>query len=178
MRLFIGIPFDDPTLENIITMQESCMHIMDKGVLTQREQLHMTLIFLGEVPPQQVPVIVTCMEKISLEAFTLTFNHLGTFRQQQGALLWLGISPQPTCISMQKELAAAIRNKGYTLENRKFTPHVTIARKVIWNKASQSAEKSIKVIEYTASVKKICLYQSSFIHGRLEYSVIHTQNLH
>ena len=55
MRLFIAIQFDERILDELIDFQEELMSQGVKGNYTTRENLHITLAFIGDYPnPDEV----------------------------------------------------------------------------------------------------------------------------
>ena len=48
MRLFIAINFDDAFLDALVSMQEDLKSAGAIGNFTKRENLHMTLAFIGD----------------------------------------------------------------------------------------------------------------------------------
>ena len=64
MRLFIAICFDDNMLDSLAEIQDDLRRCGVKGSYTPRENLHMTLAFIGEYDdPEQV---VEVMQKVPL----------------------------------------------------------------------------------------------------------------
>ena len=63
MRLFLSVNFDDKTKEHFSKIQERLMG-QGKGRLTSPENLHMTLVFFGEMPEELEPIICTAIRTI------------------------------------------------------------------------------------------------------------------
>jgi RNA 2',3'-cyclic 3'-phosphodiesterase len=92
------------------------------------EKVHMTLAFLGEVPDEARTAARRAASRIRARAFTVALDHVGAFRR--AGVAWAGSSvPPPALLSLQRRLDDRLRDCGFTLEERPFTPHVTLARR-------------------------------------------------
>lgn len=93
-------------------------------------QLHVTLIFLGQVPEEGVPAIRAALDRpFTLPVFTLQAAGLGTF-PPRGAprVIWVGIGDgQASLVRLHEETAARLEPLGF-LPDRRFTPHLTLGR--------------------------------------------------
>lgn len=49
MRLFLSIPLDEKTRREIIAIRNKLRNHAESGRFTQEENLHLTLVFLGEI---------------------------------------------------------------------------------------------------------------------------------
>ncbi len=121
MRLFFSIDPPD-TLQQQVTRQ--CPQI--KGTkLTPTHQLHLTLLFMGEQPDQTVTEIAAALNTLKVTPFTLTTDRIGHFNS---GIIWLGLKPCRLLLQLQKQLCHRLRQQGLTFEQRKFIPHITLAR--------------------------------------------------
>lgn len=94
-----------------------------------RGQLHLTLAFLGQVEDQQVAVARDLAKGITQSPFELNVQGLGCFGSpEKPKILWAGVSPENALRELQKNLATALTDNGFTLENPSFKPHITLSR--------------------------------------------------
>jgi 2'-5' RNA ligase len=97
----------------------------------RREQLHITLKFLGDITPEQMLGLDTNLSRIGgVRPFDVALSGAGAFPDMAGAsVLWLGISGGGERLSklasFVDKAAAAV---GCEPERRGFHPHLTIAR--------------------------------------------------
>ncbi len=94
--------------------------------------IHLTLAFLGELSDDQVAR--------ALEAATMTAGHakpfsyrlarLGVFGSpRQPRVIWLGIDePSGALLRLQRVLNEGLAQRGFTVDARPFSPHLTLAR--------------------------------------------------
>jgi 2'-5' RNA ligase len=92
------------------------------------EKLHLTLAFIGEVGAERVGILAGCAA-FRARRFRLELDRIGGFRR--AGVAWAGTSAPPAgLIALQEKLAARVGASGFALEEREFTPHVTLARRV------------------------------------------------
>ena len=170
MRLFIAINFDGQTKEKILAVQDR-LREQGQGKFTRRENLHLTLAFLGEVPPGRVEAIHRAMDHTAISPLSLTFDHTGRFRQEGGDLWWLGLGENEALMALQQELAGHLSTEGFPLESRPFAPHITLARQV---RLTASAHPDQLLGEpFSTQIHAISLMHSQQIGGRLTYTELH-----
>jgi 2'-5' RNA ligase len=92
--------------------------------------LHLTLVFLGEVPQDRVEVARRAASAFHGSAFDLSLDRVGAFAR--AAVGWAGPSTVPEeLFRLQASLEAALRAAGFTIDDRPFAPHLTLARKQV-----------------------------------------------
>lgn len=94
-----------------------------------RENLHITLRFIGEVDEAAAADIDTALARIEAPAFDLALAGVGHF-ESRGRVrsLWAGVERGPALDHLQARIETACRRAGLPPEGRKFHPHVTLAR--------------------------------------------------
>lgn len=167
MRLFIAINFDKETKQNIIAVQRR-LRELGRGNFSRPENLHLTLAFLGEVAPERVAVIRRLMDKLNVPQLRLVFDHVGRFQRDGGDVWWIGLEPNKALLALQKELYHQLIDAGFQLDNRRFSPHITLARKVVLDKEPDRS----KLIEvpFATNVDTVSLMLSERIDGKLTYT--------
>lgn len=99
--------------------------------LTRRENWHITVAFLGDVPATRVPVAAAVMTEV---AATVTPLRLcvaggGTFGGSRDPILWAGIGGEVDGIRrLARLLQRALRRARLPVDDRPPRPHLTIAR--------------------------------------------------
>jgi 2'-5' RNA ligase len=94
--------------------------------------IHLTLAFLGELNDERLARAHEATDyaaRIS-QPFTYRLSGLGTFGPpRQPRVLWMGISePSGMLHVAQQALSLALEQRGFSLEKRPFSPHLTLAR--------------------------------------------------
>ncbi|MBQ8509679.1 MAG: RNA 2',3'-cyclic phosphodiesterase [Clostridia bacterium] len=162
MRLFIAIQFDPPTIRCLTDVQRQ----IRAGTLTIQENLHLTLVFLGEVEESRIPAVCRAMERSTVPPFTLRFGGSGRF----GEIVWAGIEPTAPLLTLQSALTANLATARFTLESRAYTPHVTLARKC------RDAVLP-EVPPFTMKARSFSLMKSEQIGGRQVYTELFRTDL-
>lgn len=101
------------------------------GRSSRADTIHLTLAFLGEVPEAALPTLCNLAAGFKAPSFELIIDRLGFWPHNQ--LLWAGCSTTPAplqdmVVDLQNKLIAA----GFAPDraDRRFTPHLTLLRKV------------------------------------------------
>jgi RNA 2',3'-cyclic 3'-phosphodiesterase len=116
------------------------------GRATPRAKIHLTLAFLGDVPPDRADDLVRAADTVKEKPFEVVLDRIGSFRHARVA--WVGAeSPAPALVSAEATLREALRSRGFGLEERPFTPHVTLVRKT----ERSLARAAIEPIAWTAA---------------------------
>ncbi|MBS0278174.1 MAG: RNA 2',3'-cyclic phosphodiesterase, partial [Proteobacteria bacterium] len=93
-----------------------------------REQLHLTLRFIGEVDGRQANDIDDALAAISAPRFTLALKGVGEFGGKKPHAVWAGVSDGQAVSHLNRKIEAALQRIGVAADERRFTPHVTLAR--------------------------------------------------
>lgn len=94
------------------------------------ENLHVTLKFLGETDPGKLRAIQKALSSIQdASAVTLSFRGLGFFpNEKRPRVFWVGMDGSGNLKTLADAIDREMHKLGFALENRPFTPHLTLAR--------------------------------------------------
>ena len=90
--------------------------------------LHLTLLFLGNQPAEQLLPIQALADKISATRFDFCLDSFGWFPGARVA--WLGGDPPPEAVRLVDELSIEMIGLGLKFDRRPFHPHITLFRQV------------------------------------------------
>jgi 2''-5'' RNA ligase len=173
MRTFIAIRFDEAIKEKITEVQDKLRDAAEKGHFTDRDNLHLTLIFLGEVSPNDIMDINEAMKNAAADfegsGFTLKVSGPGRFKKKGGDICWLGFENSSPLMEIYTLLSDELYEMGFDIEDRPYTPHLTLGRQIRadW----QDFTYGINDIKFPVqTVKSISLMESSRVNGKLVYS--------
>jgi len=124
MRLFVGIAIPDPVAQSLALLQAG----VPGARWATREQLHLTLRFIGEADGAMARDIDDVLASISVPRFTLSLHGVGTFGGRDPRQLWAGVRDNEVLLRLQKKIEAGLQRIGLPAEERKFTPHVSLAK--------------------------------------------------
>jgi 2'-5' RNA ligase len=124
IRLFVAIDLPDEVAEPLARLQTGV-----PGARWQtREQLHLTLRFIGEVDERDAAAIDDALAAIHEPRFTLELKTVGAFGGKNPRALWAGVAANDALKHLQRKIETALQRLGLEAEERKYTPHVTLAR--------------------------------------------------
>jgi len=100
------------------------------GRISRRENIHLTLAFLGERPAAALPALAEAGRRVAATSFELCIDRLGFWRHNQ--LLWAGCAPSSGLDALVAQLGAALAAAGGPAPERQhpFKSHLTLARKL------------------------------------------------
>ncbi len=125
MRLFVALdlPWD---------LREA-LHGLARGLPGARwvpeENLHLTLRFIGELPPHRAEEADLALATLRGKRFQLSLSGVGTVnRGGREVALWAGVERNPQLEHLQAKIETALQRAGLPPEKRRFNPHITLAR--------------------------------------------------
>lgn len=135
------------------------------------EQMHMTLVFAGELDPANVEGLREAVRSIDVPHLSLALTGLGHFPERgEPRVVWAGLGGDVEALTkLFEDLSERAARHGVPREKRTFVPHVTLGRvKSAFGAyalidALQAAAKDLnpKPFEPTGLV----LYQSELLRG-------------
>lgn len=177
MRLFIAINFEDKLKNAIQNIIQDIKKYSKQGRFVENEHMHLTLEFLGEIPPAKVGLIEEAMGKISDRPFTLELSEIGYFKRRGGSIYWIGLERNKALLRIQKKLHNLLLESGFELEDREYRPHLTIGRKVTMDRDFNPGKYIGQLKKLKITVDKIDLMKSENIDGQLKHTVIFSKEL-
>jgi 2'-5' RNA ligase len=133
-RIFCAIELPATIRERVLLSIADLKEVVpDARVSWAREtSLHLTLKFLGEIPPTSVPDFSNALARavVGMKSFPIRFEETGAFPTRgQPRVLWIGTNDYSGKLA---ELHAKVEEEsalaGFAREARSFHPHLTIAR--------------------------------------------------
>ena len=129
MRLFIAVVFPEDIKDALIRCGEIARRSLNGGRVTTRENLHLTLVFLGEIEEARLPGIEAAMEECPSPPLEISVGKWGRFRQRGGDVLWREIRGGNALFALQHRLTRALLRQGFEVEDRPYVPHLTMLRR-------------------------------------------------
>lgn len=142
----------------------------DAGSPVAFGNIHLTLVFLGSVGPDQHHCLENMAAEIRGEAFVLSLDELGYWKRSR--ILWLGSSRTPRALlDLVAALHAGIRRCGFVPETRPYAAHVTLARKT----RRRPRQGTVDCVQWP--VKKFVLVESTTSAAGPRYEVLQCWSL-
>jgi 2'-5' RNA ligase len=124
IRLFVALALPDPIAEGLLLMQGG----VPGARWSEREQLHLTLRFIGEVDGRDAAAIDDALAAIRAPRFKLELKGIGEFGGKNPRALWAGLRDDTAVQHLQRKIESALQRIGLPAEERKFAAHITLAR--------------------------------------------------
>ncbi|NMB66904.1 RNA 2',3'-cyclic phosphodiesterase [Candidatus Woesearchaeota archaeon] len=167
MRCFISLDIPEEIKNEIIKIQEKIPEFIGKK--TEKENLHLTLKFLGEINKNQLEIIKEKLKEIKFQELNLSINSIGVFIQKNRIILWLKISGAE---ELQKKIDFLL--KEIFPEEKRFMSHLTIARikKLKDKKSFFEFINNFKFQPFSFNINSFSLKQSVLTKIKPEYKTI------
>lgn len=164
-RLFFALWPDDEQRQAMVRWIDA-LGLGSQGRPVTEHNLHITMVFLGDTPPDRQACCMARADEVVASPFVLRFDRIGYFRRAQ--VLWAGVSILPPMLmALHRHLVQALVPCGYRPEPREFTPHLTLRRKLTRKPDSPAAPSPLEW-----SVGQFCLVSSTLTPQGANYSVV------
>lgn len=125
IRLFVALCLPPPVRVRLRMLQAG----VPGAKWTPEENLHLTLRFIGEVDEPAFIDIAEALGEVAAPAFALQLAGVGQFGDRRRAhALWAGAKPSEALGLLRGRVETALSRAGVARDERKYLPHVTLAR--------------------------------------------------
>jgi len=180
LRAFIAVKIPStPLLRKVLKRLET----MGRSVKpVSADKLHVTLKFLGDTDPKMISEISNALSESAAGEPTIDLQiiGLGAFpRIQRPSVIWAGLEDGETMVRIADSLEEKLQRLGFPKEQRKFQPHLTLAR--IRSKPPEELAELINENQRTefgvVSVESVKLFQSELESHGPRYTVLASVDL-
>lgn len=163
-RLFFALWPDDAVRAALArlawSLQQECA-----GRMIPAHNIHLTLVFLGNVANGRIPDLHALAAAIAAPPFDLIVDSLDYWRHNR--IVWAGTAECPEALrKLVAQLNHALQNGGFRCEDRIYAPHITLLR----DARRSPAVKATGGIVWRAG--EFTLVQSLRRNGAVAYEVI------
>ena len=130
MRAFIAIELPETLRKALAFEQARFRAVCPDARWTRPEGIHLTLKFLGPISGEQEAQVKKSLGQMGpFEKFTVRARGFGFFPDaKRPRVFWAGIEAPPELARLAAEVESAMAALGFPVENRPFSPHLTLAR--------------------------------------------------
>jgi len=132
IRTFIAIEIETKVKDDIAVWQSKLKKVADGVKWVDKNNIHITLKFLGNIEESQITDIKKAIEKSieGIKSFEIEIKGEGCFPNiNRPRVIWIGVERGKDIL---KEIAKNLENEceklGFKKEKRPFSPHLTIGR--------------------------------------------------
>ena len=123
MRAFVGLDLDQTMLDALEDVQTGL-----PGRIVPRENLHLTLAFLGDVEERVLRELHLRLDALELDAPELQVTGLDVPGGKKPTLGIATVALSPELEAVQRAVFRVCREAGVDLRRERFRPHVTLTR--------------------------------------------------
>lgn len=160
MRLFVALQLSDAVKRLLL----ECMGQLQKQALSasliRPDNLHITLAFIGETD-RLASIREVLKQTLPPGPLYLSIGNVGRF----GDLWWVGVENNQALADYAYQIQRRLRSSGFPLEQRRFIPHIAIARRV-----TVVEPIDLEFPNVTMRVDSISLMKSERIENRPVYT--------
>ena len=132
IRCFIAIEIPEAIQNQLARIQGTLRNQIQKASWVKPSNIHLTLKFLGDVDPEDLESIGEAIEGVAIRhrSFSLRIGGLGAFPNfARPRVIWTGVKVGGERVSaIAQDINMALSDFGFSLDTKKFNPHLTIAR--------------------------------------------------
>lgn len=129
MRVFFALWPSHRVRKQLSVLAGMCANLA-QGRRTHPDSIHLTLSFLGEVAPHDLPLLIDAASEVNCPPIDLVFNRVGFWRHNK--IVWCSsVEPLVELENLVAQLNERLLARGVQLpeRGRRFFPHITLARK-------------------------------------------------
>ncbi|OAI55054.1 hypothetical protein AYO44_13695 [Planctomycetaceae bacterium SCGC AG-212-F19] len=133
IRTFIAIDVNSAVRDRLVELQENLARGGTDVKWVEPENLHLTLLFLGEVEDKQLHEVCRAVADATAgqAPFTMALEKVGCFpNARRPRILWAGVGTGlQEVVAVHDAIEPALLDLGcYRREERDYTPHLTLGR--------------------------------------------------
>jgi 2'-5' RNA ligase len=125
-RLFVALEFPEEVLDALAGLRPDLRGVKPEA----RDQLHLTLRFLGEVEGGLLPAARAALGRVRAAPFALELAGVGCFNGDRGTprFLYARVAPSDDLRALAGRIEEALADLPLRKDPLPFNPHVTLAR--------------------------------------------------
>ncbi len=131
MRTFVAVEVaSQDAIRSMIEFQKTLLSAGLKAKPVGANQLHFTLMFLGEISEAMLDSIKSKLVDINFEPMQVTYQGVGAFPSLKSPrVIWIGVDniAAPRLKQLAREIEARLSTLGFR-SDKEFAPHITLFR--------------------------------------------------
>lgn len=179
-RTFIGLEVGERIRDRAMALQDDLAQSGAPVKWVEEENVHLTLLFLGEVDDRDLVEICHAVSDVAKEQspFSIRAETLGCFpNMRRPKVVWIGITDgKEEVVALHKALEEPLLDLGcYRREARQYTPHITLGRLKGDAPTESLADLIADKSEWKAgdvNIEEVCVFSSELTPQGPVYTVI------
>jgi 2'-5' RNA ligase len=162
MRLFFALWPENDLLAKLARWAQRAA---GRGRAMRRENIHLTLAFLGDTDAALVPDLIALAAQVRFEPISLRLDRVGYWKHNR--IIWCGAGEEPQALAaLVGGLRAGLDAAGIRYERKPFVSHMTLVRD------APGLDAAPAWIPLDWEAKDFALVSSARIEGRVSYQVL------
>jgi RNA 2',3'-cyclic 3'-phosphodiesterase len=128
VRTFVALELSGEIRDRLKEAQEVLRGCSARLTFVDPALIHITAKFLGEVDDKKCVQVQDALKKIAFTPFTVTAGSVTVNNPKRPHTVWCAIDDGGNGEQLLGLIEAALSPLGFAREDRRFTPHATIAR--------------------------------------------------
>jgi len=170
-RIFIAINLPEEIKRGLLDNEKRWRNLHVRW--TSFENLHITVEFLGNVNRSGLESVLFAVERtvcktspfyIHLDRIVLGPNKI------QPRMFWATIRIDSNIVNLKESISCRLKKHGFDIDNRKFTPHITLARARGNQLKGKQTNILLKDMVFVANTVEVM--QSQLYPGGARYKIV------
>ncbi|MHB8666508.1 MAG: RNA 2',3'-cyclic phosphodiesterase [Burkholderiales bacterium] len=162
LRLFFAL-WPDSALQGRLAAW--ARQVAGRGRAMRRENLHLTLAFLGDTDADLLPEIKSLAAEVRFDPIRLPLDRVGYWKHNR--IIWCGAGEEPQALTaLVAELRARLTAAGVRHDPKPFVSHVTLVRN------AAGLPEAPAWIPLVWEARDFALVGSTRVEGRVAYAVL------
>lgn len=130
MRLFVALDIPEAVRQNLAAMRRDFPAIASQLRWVPPQNFHVTLKFIGSVPPEKLQPIIEALRRVSLaDRVQLRIRGVAWgVNAKTGVMLYAIMEDSKPLTALATAIDQQLEHLGFIPENRTFMPHLTLVR--------------------------------------------------
>ncbi len=180
MRVFLAVDLNDEQRKELNRCQILLSAKLSNIKWVPKDNLHITLKFLGELKPVEIEKIISCIKNPAknIPAFQIEPGYLGAFPTiKRPRIIWAGLKKgHDEMVNLNRVIEENLSELGFEKDHKPFSPHITLGR-FRQPPADKITVKAIETFPPLNPAKKIVgeisIYQSILKPEGPQYKPLH-----
>lgn len=129
IRIFFAI-FPNKTIQSLLDDQAKYLLPLCAGRKVKKQNIHLTLLFLGNVMPERIAELRRIARTVSIKSFELNLEEIRYWKHNR--IVYIKAKQFPEELSMLVDsLTGHLSAAGFLIDKRIYKPHITLIRNAI-----------------------------------------------
>lgn len=132
MRFFIALEIPSVNIPQFQAIQQSLHTLIPQARITDLDKIHLTLAFIGEEPDSLQQDLASAITQAAegIPSFEVTPAYIDGFPNIHNPdILWIGVKGDiDKILQIRERVKDSLANLNLPVDERRFVPHITIAK--------------------------------------------------